>query len=386
MTLAEFKAKRAELLAEMQNIVDTRSDNMDDTTLNTVKTLKDEIKGIDGSIDAIETLRSTIKGDVVETPSVTDDAEQRSQFDAFMRGKSDAKEIQLRSMMSGASAKGAETVPDDFLRELFKKISEFGSISQDARHITTGDHGELTLPIVDDTANAGVWTAEGADITKVDFATSKLTLNSFKVATGIQVSTEFLEDAFFNVEGYISEIFAERLGKTLETAYIDGSGTGQPTGVATNSASVTDVSFGAGTPPTIAEVQASLKLVQPSQRMGMKIYASDATIAGWQVEKDTNGRPLLQAQGVATDANAVQYSISGYPVVPNYTLKEASAGDIAVLIGNMKNYIIRDIRSLTIKRDDYTDMGKDMVNFYCTMRVDANVINPNKCFVAFKAS
>jgi len=385
MTLAQFKEKRAELLAEMQNIVDTRSENMDDATLNTVKTLKDEIKGVDSSIDAIETLRSTIKGDAVETASTVDENEQRSQFDAFMRGKSKNNEIQLRSMMSGTPAKGAESVPDDFLRELFKKIAEFGSITQDARHITTGDNGELTLPIVDDTANKGVWTAEGADITKVDFSTSKLTLNSFKVATGIQVSTEFLEDAFFNVEGYISEIFAERLGETLELAYIGGSGSGQPTGIATNTASVSEVTFTAGTPPTIAEVEASLKLVAPAQRAGMKIYASDAVISAWQVEKDSNGRPLLQPQATATDASAGLYMIAGYPVVPNYTMNGATAGEVGVVIGNMKNYIVRDIRSLTIKRDDYSDMAKDMVNFYATMRVDANVINPNKCFVVFKA-
>ena len=384
MNLAQFEEKRATLLAEMEKLVETRSDKMDEATLNTVKTLKDEIKSIDGSIEAIETLRSSIKGKEVETASnqITAD-EQRASFVSYIRGNKSLKEH--RSMMAGASGKGQETVPEDFMRELFKKIKEFGAISADARHITTGDSGKLTLPIVDDTAHAGVWTAEGADITKVDFATSKLTLDAHKVATGIQVSTEFLEDAFFNVESYISEIFAERLGRTLEDAYIEGTGTGQPSGII-GSSSATVVNFTAGTPPTIAEVEASLKLIQPSQRAGMKIYASDATISAWMVEKDSTGRPLLQANAQSTDANMGMYSIMGYPIKPNYTLNGATAGDAGVIIGNMANYIIRDIRSLTIKRDDFSDMSKDMVNFYCTMRVDANVINPNKCFVAFVAS
>ncbi len=385
MTLAEFKAKRAKLLAEMQNIVDTRSENMDEATLNTVKTLKQEMAQIDGSIEAIETLRSEItKADGGKV--IADSAgEYRASFGKYMRGQIDERELkEARSIFSGVAGAAAEAVPDDYLKELFEKISQYGVISPDCRHITTANNGELMIPKIDDTGNnTANWVAEGGDITKVDFSTSSMTMNAYKIATGIQMSAEFMEDAFFDVEGYVSTAFADRLARALELSYVDGVGGTQPLGISNDAATVSTTAV-IGVPITIAEAIAISQSIPPASRPGSKFYVSNGTMSGWLQEVDGNGRPLLQPAWTANPADEMSYTIAGYPLQVNYSLNDTDDGATQLIFGNMKNYMIRDVRSLTIKRDEFTDMGSDMVNFYATMRVDAKVVSNNVVFAAVK--
>lgn len=102
------------------------------------------------------------------------------------------------------------------------------------------------------------------------------------------------------------------------------------------------------------------------------------------LEKDADGRPLLQPSAQATPGSDMMYSIGGYPLKTNFELESVATGNVVAIFGNPKSYSIRVVRNVTLKRDDYSSMDVDAVNLYTTMRIDGKVINPNTCFTALE--
>ncbi|RLB69076.1 MAG: phage major capsid protein, partial [Deltaproteobacteria bacterium] len=168
-SIRELKELRGEALRAMTALVEQRGESMDEKSLAAVKSFKDDITNFDAQIEAIESVRSLASK--MSQPAAVVLTEKRAAHNAafadYLRGSKTEKEV--RAVGAGDATAGKETVPDDFLNELQEKILEFGVISPDARHITTTNHGTLFVPQIDDTASAGVWTAEHGAITPEDF-------------------------------------------------------------------------------------------------------------------------------------------------------------------------------------------------------------------------
>ena len=60
---------------------------------------------------------------------------------------------------------------------------------------------------------------------------SQVTLGSHKVGTAIKISDELLYDSVFDLESYMANEFARRIGVKEEEAFLIGDGTGKPTGI-----------------------------------------------------------------------------------------------------------------------------------------------------------
>lgn len=379
MNIADLKVERQSKVDAMASIVNKRGEDMTEESLAAIKSFKAEVANIDLQIDAINELRSVAiqDGKPVEQKVADVKDEVRSEFSKYLRGESTAKEFEQRAATVGAQG---DIVPDEFLKELHEAILEYGEISKDARHLTTNDNGELSIPVINDTSNAGVWTAESGTITKSDFATDTKTMNAYKVATGIEVSAELIEDTYFNLESYVAKALGERLSRTMEAAYIGGTGTGMPTGILTDLDTISATSEVSGVVDSDDIVNAIYELA-PTQRKNAKVYVSDSLMKALTLEKDADGRPLLQSQAGATPASPMIKTIDGYPIVVNVDLADVAASSESCFIGNINNYLIRDVRNIKVSRDEFSGMAADMVSFYATARVDGKVISANKPFV-----
>ena len=64
-----------------------------------------------------------------------------------------------------------------------------------------------------------------------DDAFSQVTIGAYKLGTMIKVSEELLNDSVFDIQSYLATEFARRIGNAEEEAFINGNGTGKPTGV-----------------------------------------------------------------------------------------------------------------------------------------------------------
>lgn len=382
MTKKDLMELRNNKVLQMEKLVEERSENMDEDTLATVKTLKEEVMEIDRSLEAIETTRTIVEKSSKPVSKQEEDhkSEFRASFLEYFRGTITNADLEQRIMQSGTAGKGLETVPDEFYRTLIDKIKEYGTIFASATVLTTANHGELQIPLSDDTANTGVWTAEGGTITPADFATSQITMKAHKVTTAILVSTELLEDAFFDIESYIASSLGVRLARTFESAFINGDGTGKPLGIIADPNTV-NVPSAVSTVVDADDMLNAIYAVDPSKRIGAVFYVSDTfrkTMDSW---KDTTGRPLLQQNGVSTPANGVEVTMHGYPVRVNYELGEPTIADeVPAIFGNPMNYWIRNIRNITVKRSDELYALTDEVLFTASTRLDAKLVSANVVF------
>lgn len=381
-TKKELLEERAKKVKQMETLVEERSSNMDNETLATIQTLKDEIGGIDASIAGIEAVRSVAIENSKPVENRVEDSKKafRSTFVQYLRGQVTNKELEERIMKAGTATVGLETVPDEFYQTLLTKVLEYGMLYSQANVLTTANHGDLTIPTADDTANAGAWTAEGGAITPADIATGNVTMKAYKCSTGVVVSTELLEDAFFDIETYIASALGIRLARTFESAFINGDGTGKPLGIVADTATVNTASPVA-TGASKEKMQAMAYSLSPTLRIGAKYYVSDEQRKAMDSWVDTTGRPLLQSQASATQANGTITTLYGYPVEVNNELgNPATIGDVPAIFGNPQNYWIRNIRNITVKRSDELYALTDEVLFTATTRLDGKPVNANPAF------
>ncbi len=382
MTLKELLEQRAAKLKQMETLTEERGSSMDEETLSTVKTLKDEINDIDRQISAIEEIRSV----AVRNSKPAEDAKEdhkkefRSTFIGYLRGEITNSQLEQRIMQAGASGRGKETVPDEFYRTLLDKIKEYGMLFADANVMTTANHGDLLIPTSDDTGQTGAWTAEGGTITPSDFATAQITMKAYKCTTAIIVSTELLEDAFFDVESYVAGALGTRLARTFESAFINGDGTGKPLGIIADTTTI-------NVPSKVTlivdqeDMVNAIYALTPAMRVGAKFYVSDAQMKAMDSWVDTTGRPLLQPQAAATPGTPILHTFKGYIVSINFELGSPTvASDVPVIFGNPQNYWIRNIRNITVKRSDELYALTDEVLFTATTRLDGKIVNANSAF------
>ena len=379
MTKSELEILRKTKVDAVESIVQTRGEEMTDVALASIKSIKDEIKQIDLNIEAINEIRSVAleAGKPVEEKKADAKDELREAFAKYTRGDITGREYETRANTVGANG---DVVPDEFLKELQETILEYGMLNSAARHLPTDTNGTISVPVINDTTTSGVWTAESGAITKADFTTATKQMGAFKVATGIEVSTELIEDASFNLESYIADALGTRLGRAIEGAIVNGTGSGQPEGILVNSATTSYPSAVAGVVDSTDLITAVFEL-QPSSRIGAKIYVSDDLMKDLTLEVDADGRPLLQQAAGATPADPVQMTLNGYPVIVNYELVDVAVASESAFIGNMDNYMVRDVRNIKVTRDEYSGMANDMVSFYATARLDGKVISANDSFV-----
>lgn len=381
-TKKELQELRAEKVTQMETLVNERSGSMDDEALATVKTLKEEILDIDKQIEGIEAVRSVAIAQSKPADTKIEDgkAEFRKAFTMYLRGQIDNATLEKRIMQAGTAGKGLETVPDEFYRTLLTKIEEYGQLFSDANVMTTANHGDLLIPTADDTEQAGAWTAEGGTISPEDFATDQITMKAFKATTAIVVSTELLEDAFFDIENYIAGALGVRLARTFESAFVNGDGTGKPLGI-TQDPNTVNVPSAVTAIVSEDDMLNMIYALQPALRIGAVIYVSDAQRKAMDSWRDTTGRPLLQINANATQANGNETTFFGYPVRINYELGDPTeVGDVPAMFGNPQNYWIRNIRNITVKRSDELYALTDEVLFTATTRLDGKPVNANPCF------
>jgi len=381
-TLKELLELRASKITQITTLTEERGESMDETTLATIKSIKEEIEGVDNKIEAIEATRSlAIKNSKPMADKEKDAAtEFRSTFDKYLRGQINNETLEKRIMQAGQAGKGLETVPDEFYRTLLDKIKEYGMLFSDANVMTTANHGDMLIPLADDTANAGAWTAEGGTIVATDFATSRITMKAYKVTTAIVISTELLEDAFFDVQTYVAGALGIRLARTFESAFINGDGTGKPLGIVADPATI-DVTSTTTAIVDHKDMLNAIYALTPTLRMGGVFYVSDAQRKAMDSWEDGNNRPLLQLSQNATQANGMETTLYGYPVRINFELGDpAVAGDVPVIFGNPQNYWIRNIRNITVKRSDELYAMTDEVLFTATTRLDGKIVNANPAF------
>lgn len=198
---------------------------------------------------------------------------------------------EYRDTILGTDSKGGFLVaPTQLADEVVKQVNDFTFIRKDpftgaanAKVITLGAAKSLGVPQLSTRMADAQWTTEVAAVTEdttMALGRRDLTPNLLSKLAKISIRTLQADAA---IEGFVTDELGYKFGVTEEKGYLTGSGTGQPLGMFTASASGVptsrDVSTGNTTTAIVAD---NLFAVKYSLKQG---YLADPTCA-WVFHRD----------------------------------------------------------------------------------------------------
>ena len=217
-------------------------------------------------------------------------AEYKAGINAYLRkGKSALDQPILNALQIGTDSEGGYVVPEEFDTAIVEALQDWNEIRQYCTVISTGS--DRNIPI-ESTLGVATWTAEEAAYTESDAAFGRVILGAHKAARIIKVSEELLQDSFFDLEGYLARNFGKSFGLLEEAAFVNGSGSGQPTGI-TDGASAGPTFAGAAAITGDEMIDVYHALSRP-YRMNATWIMADATVKLIRKLKDSDGQYIWQ--------------------------------------------------------------------------------------------
>ena len=272
------------------------------------------------------------------------------------------------TLQIGTDSEGGYLVPDEYEATLIDKLTD-ENIMRGLATIITSANGDKKIPVVASHGEA-VWTDEGEEYTESDDEFGTVSLGAHKLSTIIKVSEELLNDSAFNLETYISSEFARRMGAAEELAFINGNGTGKPTGVInTAEVGVTSASANAITTDEIIDLYHSLRT---PYRKNAAFLANDSTIKAIRKLKDSNNQYLWQPGLQAGQPD----TILNRPIHTSAYMPEIGGGNKILLFGDLKYYWIADRQGRSFQRLNELFAKNGQVGFRVFQRVDGKLILP----------
>lgn len=259
-------------------------------------------------------------------------------------------------------ADGGYLVPEEYDNRLIQTLNGENIMRSLANIITTsGDH-KINIAA---TNPAAAWIEEGGQLTFGEATFKQVLLDAHKLHVAIKVTEELLYDSAFNLEDYILEQFGKALANAEEDAFLNGDGTGKPTGIFHETNGGTHL-----TEVTAFKSDDIINLIHALKRPYRKNAAfimNDKLIATVRKLKDGNGSYMWQPSYQVGEPD----TLLGYPV---YTSAFAPEGKIA--FGDFSYYNIGDRGTRSFKQLTELFAGNGMIGFVAKERVDGKLILP----------
>jgi HK97 family phage major capsid protein len=280
-----------------------------------------------------------------------------------------------RALSAGTAAAGGTLVAaEQFVAELIKTLDDTVVIRNLATKIALTESDTLAAPTLDTDIEDGTWTTEVASIdedTAMGTGTRAMVPNW--LAKRIKVSDRLLRVSAIGVEQLVRDRLSYKLGIAQEKGFLTGSGSGQPLGVFTVSASgissARNVVVGSTTAITadpLIDAKYALKgqyWQRPSTRWlihrdGVKQISKLKDSQGqylWEVSRQLGQPDMLLGIGVVMSEFVPNTFTTGQPVL---------------MLGDFSFYWIVDSLAIQIKRLDELYAETNQVGFIGRMELD----------------
>jgi HK97 family phage major capsid protein len=294
------------------------------------------------------------------------DAEQRSEFSRYLRDQ-----IQLSELRSLTVAGQGIVGTREFVKTLVVGMKWYaGVLAAGAEVMNTSTGNPIIIPTLTDIANTARQVAEAAtNANATDPTVGTLQLDAYKFDSDwIKVSVEMLQDNEYGLEGKITSIAAQRLGRKLNTATTTGTGLSQINGVVTaTSTGTTAAAVAAITYDELLDLQHSVDAAY-RQSGSCKFMLHDLTLAAIRKLKDTAGRYIWAAGEAGMPGKLID---SDYVV--NNDMAQLATGNATVLYGDFSKYVVRNVATPTVIRANELFIGDGLIGFKVIGRYDGDL-------------
>lgn len=323
----------------------------------------------DGAPKTLEEYRAATvaQGKVVDTPEV-----RAAIYSWIVKGR-EGMDLDEYRVLSKAASGGGFLVPTDMAAEIVRALRFLpGGVASLARTISTSSGDTFNVPL-NLTHGSAAWIAESGAYTPSDETMTQAALSAYKAGTKIIISEELLTDATFDLSGFVNTEFGERLGALAENAFINGDGSGKPTGILDAASAVTVSTLPAGqvTTTTAAAILAAIYTIPAQYRENMAVLVADSLWVRLLTLVDSTGRPLW-APSLAAD---VPDRIAGIPIYTHPNLPAIGASSKSMIVGNFsKGYWIRRVDGIYMQRQNELHSDSGQVGFRAYIRLDGKVV------------
>ena len=266
-------------------------------------------------------------------------------------------------LQEGVDADGGYLVPEEYDSRLIDVLTEENIMRSLGHTITTSGEHKINIAA---TKPAAAWIEEGGALQFSDAIFSQILLDAHKLHVAIKVTEELLYDNAFGLENYIIDQFGKALANAEEDAFLNGDGSGKPTGLFATAGGGTV----AGTLSAAIKSDDMLDLVYALKRPYRKnasFIMNDKTLAQLRKLKDNNGAYIWQPSYQSGEPDKVL----GYAV---YT--SAYAPENAIAFGDYSYYNIGDRGTRSFKQLTELFAGNGMIGYVAKERVDGKLILP----------
>lgn len=303
--------------------------------------------------------------------------------------------INYRILTTGSQGTNASSViPTDFYDMLIAHLIEVSGIMQCGPTVlNTGGGEQLQVPkttahsLATPSANPAS-AGQAATLPTSDPAFSMTTLSAYKYGVMLQVARELIDDTAVDLLGYLAMQAGRGIGNNFGYQLVNGTGSGQPTGLltgtVTSSPGVTGATTGVSGAPSYANlVDLEYSVIAP-YRQSRSCYwlAADKTIGGFRKITDTVGRPIWEPSAVLGSPDL----LLGKPLVadPFMPALQAASNIFPICFGDFSQFFVRLVGGVRFERSDDFAFGSDLVTFRAILRGDGTLVDQTGAVKAYK--
>ena len=304
----------------------------------------------------------------------------RAAFAGFVRT---GAEIETKALAGTSGDSGGYAVPREIDAVIDATLVAISPIRAIANVVKVGSAGYRKLVTSGGTPSG--WASETAARTETSTPTFReIAPPMGELYANPAASQAMLDDALFDVEGWLADEIAREFARAEGAAFVNGSGVNRPRGFLNGATSnAGDATRAFGTLQHLASGAAGGFAANPEERLidlvqalrapyrqGASFVMNSATLARIRKLKTSDGAFLWQPS-LAVGQPA---TLLGYPVVEAEDMPDIAADSLSIAFGNFKaGYLIAERSETAVLRDPYSN--KPFVNFYATKRVGGMVSN-----------
>lgn len=293
---------------------------------------------------------------------------------AYIRSRKENPKIQA-ALSTGSDPDGGYMVPTERSARVIKKVYETSALRSFAT-VETISGKELIIPRDEGEFGYG-WIGETeapTETTTSQFGESKIAVHEMYAEP--RATQQMLEDAGFDVEGWIDRKVGEKFGRVEATAFFTGTGVNKPRGLLTYAAGTSNgqieqVVSGAAAAVTADGVYNLVFSLKDYYTANARFMMKRTTVRDVLKLKDGDGQYMWQMGDIKAGVPA---TLLGYQVVRAEDMPTVEASALAIAFGDFAAaYTIVDRLGITLLRDNLT--AKPYVKFYNRRRVGGDVVN-----------
>ena len=283
------------------------------------------------------------------------------------------------AMSTTTQSEGGYTVAEEWLRQLQVAMKAYGGMYSVAEIMRTATGATLNMPTADPTAEEGEIVGQNAGVSSADTTFGNKTLGAFMYSSkSIALPWELIQDSMFDLDAYIMDLLAMRIGRITNRHFTVGTGSSQPEGIVTGAAQGKVGKSGQSLTVTYDDLVALEHSVDPAYRnaAGVGFMFHDSTLEQLRLIKDKNERPIFVPGYEQGNPGGAPDRILNRPITINQHMAPMAADAKSILFGQLSKYKIRQVMDLRLFRmtdSKYTE--KAQTGFIGYQRADGKLID-----------